>query len=251
MRSLSRACWRMTVAAAMSTTARRFCPLCPRSRRWSSAGHGRQAHIEQSHGHRINHPRHARGELAHFLRRRPLTAGQGTRQADDDLDRVELAHQRPDPRQVALARWRTSPAGWPGTRTGRSAPRRCARPRGRDPGVRRGALPGPRRAVDLGRHEGQRLVEAGRVGAAALRDVGLAAALAAEQRRRRRGRARRPRRRAPAPARSPPRRPPPCRRPGRSRRRRPARPAAVDRVRRAPVVARHHRRLRPPGARPP
>ena len=192
-RSVSSTCCRITTAAAWSTTARRLGPRAAPVAQHSLRGHGGQPLVGQPHRHRGHGRARPAGPLAHLRGRRSLAAGQRPRQPDDDLEHplrvavLLLGEDLRDPRQVAAAALH-------GLDRGRQEPGRVAAGHP-DPGVagveaEPDAVPhvatpeaARRRAFRTSaRDELERLVDPGGVGAAALGDVVLAAALAADQR---------------------------------------------------------------------
>ena len=194
-RSVSSACCRISTAAAWSTTARRCpalaTPVAQHSLRrpWSAAR--RTAARAPGATRRARR----RGELADLHGRRALAAGQRPRQADHHL--APPLARRPGSRRSGPGRPCPGAPSRPasrGARTGRCARRRSGRARGRCRPVRRAArlsLPVTARATSVGT-SGERLVDPGRVGAAALGDVVLAATAAADERPDARAPARRP-----------------------------------------------------------
>ena len=182
-RSVSRACCRMSTAAAWSTTARRSAPFFPRSRSIASA----LTVVRRSSWRRTStgaiRAASRGGELPGLHRGRPLAARERARQADHDLDGLLVAHQPREPRRGRPCPGVPSPAGVARNPVGslRATPIRASPgsiPR-RTPWRIGPASPG--RLGDRGPRRRQRLVDPRRVGAAALGDVVLAAAAAADQ----------------------------------------------------------------------
>ena len=183
-RSVSSACCRISTAAAWSTTARRSCPCdpgraaSPPRTPWSAA----RRPAAPAPGQLARQPA---GELAHLDRGRAPRRPDSERGSPTTTSTASSsASSAADPGQVAVARARPSRPGSRGSPDGslRATPIRAS------PGSMPSRTPcrnvrpdrpgGPTSA----RHQGQRLVDPGRVGAAALGDVVLAAALAADQR---------------------------------------------------------------------
>ena len=159
--------------------------LAPTVAQHSLRGDRGQALVTQPDRDRGNPAASCRANSRTLAAAGPSRAGQRPGQADDDLDGLVLGGQAPRSGPGRPCRGRRSRPAWPGSRTGRCARHRSGRRRGRRRGA---AVPharsGPRRRRGRPRPRRRRAPAsiAGRVGAAALRDVVLAAALAVEQR---------------------------------------------------------------------
>ncbi len=182
-RSVSSACCRISTAAAWSTTARRLPALAAPVAQHSLRRHGGQRSSTSRTGTR-RHPPGQRGRRTRAPWPPPVP-----RRPDRDRGSPTTTSTAPsssamrrDPGQVALAAPHRLDRGRQEARTGRCGRRRSGRPRGRCRAGRRTRISRQPTAADLGADQRHGLVDPGGVGATALGDVVLAAALAADQR---------------------------------------------------------------------
>ncbi len=181
---MSRACCRISDGGGLVDHGAPLAPLAAPVAQHSLRRDGGEPLVAQPHRDRRDPPGQPAGEDPRPWPppgpRRPTASGAGRRRPPPPPPRRRsrrAGRGRPVPRLHRLH------AGWRGSRTGRCARPRSGRRRGRaEPyAVAHRPQAPAARATSVG-HQRQRLVDPGGVGAAALRDVGLAAALAADQR---------------------------------------------------------------------
>ena len=120
---------RIATAAAWSITARCSLARTPASRSDRCGADGGQPLVGQPHRCGGDPPGQRLGKFDRVLGRAAGAVGQGARQSDDHLDRVQLGGELRPAGAGACRNGRGAPfrPGWPGCRRGRWRPRRCAR----------------------------------------------------------------------------------------------------------------------------